>query len=82
MIEPHLTGGYYSERNWLSIGDSSLSAGFPGKNGTANKRFSICLWARFTSIPYYGHRWTLVTKANGDTGDRPYLRQGDIRNTQ
>jgi hypothetical protein len=32
---------------YYSIADASLSAGFPCKNGTTNRTFSVCVWAKF-----------------------------------
>jgi len=66
------SNGDWAERNWLSIADASLSTKFPGKNGTSNKRFSICFWVKFDSIPDSVNEWTLVTKANWEIGRASY----------
>jgi hypothetical protein len=64
--------GVWEDRNWFSIADANLSTRFPGKNGTSNKRFSICFWAKFASIPDSANDLMLVTKANWEIGRASY----------
>jgi hypothetical protein len=70
--EFHAPGGVWEARNWLSIVDANLARGFPGKNGTANKRFTICFWVKFTTIPGGSNEWSLVTKANTEVPENSY----------
>jgi len=51
------------------IADASLSANFPGKNGTSNNVFSLCFWARPTAIATYNY---VVTKWNSITSQRSF----------
>jgi hypothetical protein len=62
----------YDDRNYLSIADANLASPFPGKNATANKRFSICFWVKLDSIPNSVNEWPLVTKANWGAGTTCY----------
>jgi hypothetical protein len=51
--------------------DASLPANFPGKNGTANKTFSISLWTYF-DYPANQAEFPLVTKCNTSGGMATY----------
>ncbi len=62
----------YEERNYLSIADANLTPQFPGKSGTANKRFSLCFWVKLDEIPNSQNEWPLVTKANWGAGTTCY----------
>jgi hypothetical protein len=62
----------YDERNYFSIADTDLVPQFPGKNGTANKRFSLSFWVKLNEIPDSTNEWPLVTKANWGAGTTCY----------
>lgn len=53
-----------------TITDGNLSAGFPGKNGVAEKDFSICLWARPASIGVSTRG--IITKWDSTTNTRSW----------
>jgi hypothetical protein len=63
----------WDDRNWLSIADADLTPQFPGKGGTANKRFSICFWVKLDTIPNAVNEWPLVTKSNWGVGTTCYF---------
>jgi hypothetical protein len=50
---------------WLHVADGSLAAGFPLKNGDANKVISVCLWFRPLDVGSYR---TIISKYNSTTG--------------
>jgi len=55
---------------YMSIADADLDAGFPLKNGDANKKISVCCWFRPES---HGSGRYLFTKYNTNTGERSLL---------
>ena len=57
------TAEYWREYNTLSRADTSLSTGFPGKNGTNNKRFSICFWMRADGMAIEPNELVLACKS-------------------
>ncbi len=50
------------ENDYMQIVDPNLSAKFPFKNGTSNKKMSVCFWARFESMPKTNESEFLFTK--------------------
>jgi len=48
----------------LSRTDANLDAGFPLKSDDTNKVFSVCLWARFESLPGSGSFQILYSKCD------------------
>jgi hypothetical protein len=68
-----LTGGVSAGQNYLSIADNKLAPSFPGKDNTSNKRFTICFWTKFKSIPNAVNEWPLVTKSNPPLSQASYL---------
>lgn len=67
-----LVAGVWDTRNWLSIADDNLTRGFPGKSATSNKRFTLCFWIQFTSIPTGENEWSIFTKANSMIPENSY----------
>jgi hypothetical protein len=44
----------FSENDYMSIADANLSAKYPHKNGTSNRKMSLCFWLKFESLPAPG----------------------------
>jgi len=40
--------------DYMTRADGSLSANFPGKNGTSNTTFSVCFWFKMKTLPVGG----------------------------
>ena len=51
-----------TESDYMDIADASLDAGFPLKNGDANKKISLCFWMKPESLPASGNWTMMVTK--------------------
>lgn len=47
-----------SEEDYFYIDDADLDAGFPLKNGDANKKISVCFWVKYESLS--GAAWNVV----------------------
>jgi hypothetical protein len=51
-----------SEDDYMNLADASLGAGFPLKSGDTNKKISVCLWFRASTLPGSGSRSYLYSK--------------------
>jgi hypothetical protein len=59
-----------SSTQYFTIADGDLDAGFPGKSGTSEQSFSICLWVKVEST---AHGAGLVSKYVYSSDERTYL---------
>jgi len=62
-----------TESDYMTIADGSLSAGFPLKNGDANKKISVCFWYRMESLPVNNNDYkVLCSKYNSTLNSRSF----------
>lgn len=54
-----------SETDYFSITDAALDAGFPLKNGDANKKISLAFWCKIESLPTSSYYWVIYDKGVG-----------------
>jgi len=60
------------DTDYMSIVDADLSSVYPHKNGTTNRKMSLCFWVKFESFPpNTGHNW--LYKKGGDTDKLSFL---------
>lgn len=52
----------FDEDDYMQIVDPNLNAKFPFKNGTSNRKISVCFWVRFESMPKANESQFLFTK--------------------